>query len=202
MMFMKTSDPVIEIRRQHRIVNGYIAVPGLVVTHSDFLEVAELFKSISHSQREYFILRIPNGAAADVRYISLRCWNDSDVQCDFSKITLNEFSAILPFSGFAAELVFGKNTAEPFLNLPVAGLIEGAWPCSVQVNGKTIGKELKPQTAYLAAPKHIFYMLALIFEEFAKRESVPVLKLEQSAAGGGVGMPSYELEFRKANFSE
>jgi hypothetical protein len=202
MMFMKISYPVIERRRQHRVVNGYITLPGLVVTHSDFLEVAGFFKSISQSQREYFSMRIPNGAAGDVRYIALQCWNDIDLQCDFSKITLNEFSAMLPFSGFAADWVFGKNTAEPFLNLPVAGLIEKTWPYSVQVNGKIIVKKMKPLTAYIAAPKHIFYMLALIFEEFARREDVSVLKLEQSAAGGGVGMPSYELEFRKANFSE
>ena len=118
-------------------------------------------------------------------------------QCDFANITLHEFSAILPFSGFSPDLVFGKDAAEPFINLPVAGFIDEKWPFPAQVNGSVITKTLNPQTAYIAAPKHIFYMLALIFEAFANRDDVSVLKFEQSAAGGGVGMPSYELEFRK-----
>lgn len=199
---MKTSYPVIERSRQHRVVNGYITLPGLVVTHSDFLEVAGFFKKIAKSRKEYFVLKMPYGEAGDAQYLSLQCWDDTDMRCDFSQITLHEFSAILPFSGFSADLVFGENKAEPYLNLPVAGFIEEPWSLVVTLNGSVKMKTVKPQTAYIAAPKHIFYMLALIFEEFAHRDGVPVLKFEQSAAGGGVGMPSYELEFRKANFSE
>jgi hypothetical protein len=202
MIFMKTSYPFIERRRQHRVVNGYITVPGLVVTHSDFLEVAGFFKEMAKSRKEYYVLKMPHGEAGDAKYLSLQCWDDMDMQCDFSQITLHEFSAILPFSGFSAELVFGENAAEPYLNLPVVGFIEEQWSFVVKLNGSVKSKTVKPQTAYIAAPKHIFYMLALIFEEFTKRDDVPVLKFEQSAAGGGVGMPSYELEFRKANFSE
>ena len=194
---MKIIYPLIQRKRQHRLVNGYITVPGLVVTHSDFFEVASLFKKISKSSREHHSWRVPSGNAGDARYVFLKCWEDSDFQCDFANITLHEFSAILPFSGFSPDLVFGKDAAEPFINLPVAGFIDEKWPFPAQVNGSVITKTLNPQTAYIAAPKHIFYMLALIFEAFANRDDVSVLKFEQSAAGGGVGMPSYELEFRK-----
>lgn len=195
---MVSSYPLIKINLNQRCV-GHITLPGIVVHHSDLMGIAGFFRKISAAQQEYRFLRFPAGAGSDARYLCIQSWRSDDMDQAFSDIQMTAFYATTPFAGFSSDLVFGPRSEDPFLYLPVLGILEEGWPISMHKNGshRTIMRARKGM-AYIAAPRHIFYMMALILEGFAKREGVQTLRFEQSAAGGGVGMPSYELEFQKA----
>lgn len=195
---MIDSYPLIKINLIQRRA-GHIALPGVAVNHSDLMGMAGFFRRISVAQKEYRFVRIPPSAGGEARYVCIQSWQSGDVDRNFSNIQMKEFYAISPFTGFSSDLVFGSCSEDPFLYLPVLGVLEEGWPISIAKNGgdRTIMHARKGM-AYIAAPRHIFYMMALILEEFAKRDGVQVLRFEQSAAGGGVGMPSYELEFQKS----
>jgi hypothetical protein len=195
---MVSKYPLMKINLNQRCV-GHIALPGIVVHHSDFMGIAGFFRKISAAQQEYRFLRFSAGAGSDARYLCIQSWRSDDMDQAFSDIQMKAFYATTPFSGFSSDLVFGPRAEDLFLHLPVLGIFEEGWPISMANNGgnRTIMPARK-RMAYMAAPRHIFYMMALILEEFSKRDDVQILRFEQSAAGGGVGMPSYELEFQKA----
>ena len=194
---MVSNYPLIKINLSQRCV-GHIALPGIVVHHSDLMGIAGFFRKISAAQQEYRFLRFPAGAGSDARYLCIQSWRSDDMDQAFSDIQMKAFYATTPFAGFSSDLVFGPRAEDPFLYFPVLGIFEEGWPISMAKNGghRTIMPARK-RMAYMAAPRHIFYMMALILEEFTKRDDVQTLRFEQSAAGGGVGMPSYELEFHK-----
>lgn len=195
---MVSNYPLIKINLNQRCV-GHIALPGIVVHHSDFRGMAGFFRKISAAQQEYRFVRFPADSGSDVRYVCIQSWCSDTVGQNFSGIQMKAFYAISPFAGFSSDLVFGPRSEDPFLYLPVLGIFEEGWPIAMAKNGGhgTIMPTRK-RMAYMAAPRHIFYMMALILEGFAKRDDAQTLRFEQSAAGGGVGMPSYELEFQKA----
>ncbi|QMV71888.1 hypothetical protein HS961_03035 [Comamonas piscis] len=195
---MVSNYPLIKINLSQRCV-GHMVLPGIVVHHSSFISIARFFRKIAAAQQEYRFVRFPAGVGGDARYLCIQSWRSDTVNRDFADIQMKAFYATTPFAGFSSDLVFGPRSEDPFLYLPVLGIFEEGWPISMAKNGghRTIMPARKGM-AYMAAPRHIFYMMALILEEFAKRDDAQTLRFEQSAAGGGVGMPSYELEFQKA----
>lgn len=195
---MVSNYPLIKINLSQRCV-GHIALPGIAVHHSDLMGIAGFFRKISAAQHEYRFVRLPANTGSDARYVCIQSWHSDDVDRDFSDIQMKAFYATSPFAGFSSDLVFGPRSEAPFLYSPVLGVLDEGWPISMAKKGGhgTIMPARKGM-AYMAAPRHIFYMMALILEEFAKRDDVQTLRFEQSAACGGVGMPSYELEFQKS----